>query len=108
MGPVESQCPACILDLLTPPEEVYALAWRARCYASIAARREQAAKPRPRPGQTIVFDPPLVGKDGRRYDRLVAVANPRSPRTLLFRDPEGGGPYSLPSLKRREYRLVDG
>lgn len=108
MGPVESECPAFILDLLTPTEEVYALAWRARCRASIAARREQAAKPRPRPGQTVVFDQPLVGKDGRRFDRVVVIANPRNPRTLLFRDLDGGGPYTIPSLKRRDYRLLDG
>ena len=108
MGPVESECPEAILDLLTPTNGEYALAWRARCRANAACQRERSVKPRPRPGQTVVFDQPLVGKDGRRYERLVAVANPRSPRTLLFRDPEGGGPYSVTNLKRREYRLVDG
>ncbi|WP_375460833.1 DUF6927 domain-containing protein [uncultured Enterovirga sp.] len=97
-----------MLDLLTPTNGEYALAWRALCRANAACRRERSAKPRPRPGQTVVFDQPLVGMDGRRYDRLVAVANPRSPRTLLFRDPEGGGPYRIPSLRRREYRLQDG
>ncbi len=92
MGPVESECPEVILDLLTPTDGAYALAWRARCRANAERRRKRSAKPRPRPGQTIVFDQPLVARDGRRFDRLVAVANSRSPRTLLFRDLEGGGP----------------
>ena len=107
MGPVESECPECVLDLLTPTEEAYALAWRARCRANIAGRRERAAKSRPRPGQTAIFDQPLVARDGRRFDRVVAIANPGNPRTLLFRDLDGGGPYTIPSLKRRDYRLLD-
>lgn len=31
MGPVECKAPACILDLLTPTENQYALEWRKRC-----------------------------------------------------------------------------
>lgn len=32
-GPVESKCPAGILNLLTPTTNEYALKWRERCYA---------------------------------------------------------------------------
>lgn len=42
MGPVECSAPAKVLDLLTPTEHEYALDWRARCRANLAAR---AARP---------------------------------------------------------------
>lgn len=31
MGPIASKCPDTILDLLSPPEHDYAIAWRERC-----------------------------------------------------------------------------
>lgn len=39
MGPCEAECPASILDLLTPTDSPYAQAWRARCRENLAARR---------------------------------------------------------------------
>lgn len=42
MGPIESDCPAAILDLLTPTTRQYALDWRARCRANAALRRTAA------------------------------------------------------------------
>lgn len=42
MGPVESDCPEAILDLLTPTTRPYALEWRARCRANAAMRRAAA------------------------------------------------------------------
>lgn len=42
MGPNESECPARILDLLTPTDSEYANGWRARCRASIAKRHMAA------------------------------------------------------------------
>ena len=50
MGPVEDACPADVLDLLTPTDNTFALEWRARCRARLAARRTIQAKPAPRPG----------------------------------------------------------
>jgi hypothetical protein len=44
MGPCESDCPEDILDLLTPTDRPYAIAWRARCRANAAARRGQASQ----------------------------------------------------------------
>ena len=38
-GPSESKCPAVILDLLSPTTDPDAAQWRARCRASIAARK---------------------------------------------------------------------
>ncbi len=44
MGPCESDCPEDILDLLTPTDRPYAIAWRARCRANAAARRIQGSQ----------------------------------------------------------------
>ena len=56
MGPYECDCPALILDLLTPTDRDYALHWRARCSENIAARGAKAAQPGHAPGQRIVCD----------------------------------------------------
>ena len=107
MGPYECDCPEPILDLLTPTDCEYALQWRARCRENTAARRARAAKPSPRAGQVIVFDEPLSFADGRSFERLEVVANPRSHRTVLFRAPASSNLYRIPNIKNRTYRLVD-
>ena len=106
MGPVESECPGVILDLLTPTESSYALAWRARCRARADERRAAGRKPRPRPGQIVVFDEPISFRDGRRLDRLVVAEHPRSARSVLFRDPDGHALYRITKLGERAYRIV--
>lgn len=106
MGPVESECPVVILDLLTPTDAPYALAWRARCRARADERRAAGRRPRPRPGQTVVFDEPIAFRDGRRLDRLVVAEHPRSARMVLFRDLEGRGLYRITKLSDRAYRIV--
>ena len=107
MGPHECDCPETILDLLTPTDRPYAQQWRARCRAAAAARRARAAKPKPRAGQVIVFDEPLAFSDGRSFERLEVVANPRSHRTVLFRAPGSSCLYRIPNIKSRSYRLVE-
>jgi hypothetical protein len=49
MGPCEAECPEAILDLLTPTDRPYALAWRARSRENAAAKQARAAKPGPSP-----------------------------------------------------------
>lgn len=107
MGPYACDCPAPILDLLTPTDAQHALQWRARCHESAAARRARAAQPRPRAGQVIVFDEPLSFADGRSFERLEVIANPRNHRTVLFRAPDSGSLYRIPNIKSRTYWLVD-
>ena len=107
MGPYECDCPASILDLLTPTDAQQALPWRARCRENAVARRAKAAKPRPRAGQVIVFDEPLSFTDGRSFQRLEVIANPRSHRTVLYRAPSSSSLYRIPNIKSRSYRLVD-
>jgi hypothetical protein len=107
MGPYECDCPESILDLLTPTDRQYARQWRARCRENAAVRRARAKKPSPRVGQVIVFDEPLAFSDGKSFDRLEVIANPRSHRTMLFRAPGSGNLYRIPNIKSRTYRLVD-
>ena len=106
MGPCESDCPPAILDLLTPTDSAYAIEWRARCRANAARRKAQSAKPKPKPGQIIVFDAPLRFSDGRTLDRFEVIANRRSGRTMIYRDPVAGGLYRIPNVKTRDYRLM--
>jgi len=46
MGPVESECPERILELLTPTphDNHWSRAWRQRCWDNITVRKEQAAR----------------------------------------------------------------
>lgn len=105
MGPYECDCPEPILDLLTPTDAQHALQWRARCRENTAARRAKAAKPSPRAGQVIVFDEPLCFADGRSFERLEVIANPRSHRTVLFRarlqQPPSHSQHQEPNLPAR-------
>lgn len=71
VGPYECECPARILDLLTPTTSEYAVQWRDRC-------RVLLEKPMPRPGQIIVFDEPVTFTDGRIFDRTEVVSHARA------------------------------
>ena len=41
MGPYESNCPKCILDLLSPTDNEYANAWRQRCRENLAKKKDK-------------------------------------------------------------------
>lgn len=102
MGPNEAECPAAILDLLTPTDHEYAKPWRERCRAAVAARAQQ---PRLRNGWRIVFEEPLRFSDGTSHQRLDVVIDPSRPRAVRFRPPGGGGLYRIGSLKRLRYAV---
>jgi hypothetical protein len=106
MGPHESECPASILDLLTPIEGDWPNNWRARCRANLAKRRLLDAKPTPRPGQTIVFDDPLRFNDGIERTRFEVIAGPKG-KGLRYRDPSSRQVCQIPSVKKRAYRLIN-
>ena len=106
MGPCESDCPEAILDLLTPTTSQNALQWRQNCRAKAAARRANAAKPSPRPGQTIIFDQPVRFGDGVSACEMQVIAHPRGGRAL-YTVPGQCGLYRVSNVKRRDYRLVD-
>ena len=95
MGPCEAECPATLLDLLTPTTNEHALAWRERCRTFIARR---AARPRLRNGWILEFDQPVTFSDGASYTRLVVAIDPRRPRRVRFRPPGGHGLYRIGNL----------
>jgi len=51
MGPAEDECPANILDLLSPTDSEWANEWRARCRVNA----ERKAKAKLKPGQVVTF-----------------------------------------------------
>lgn len=106
MGPNESECPASILDLLTPTTHEYAIPWRARCRANIATRQGRSVKPTSRVGQTIIFDPPLQLNDGSSVTTFEVVKSPSDPRRTMFRTPGTHQIWNVAGVKKRGYRLI--
>ena len=103
MGPCEAECPAAVLDLLTPTDAEYAMAWRERCRAAVTAR---AKRPRLRNGWTLVFEEPITFTDGASHARLEVVIDPRRPRAVRFRPPGGYGLYRIGNLDHRRYEIA--
>jgi hypothetical protein len=91
MGPAEDRCPARILDRLTPPSNEYARQWRERC-------RARLAKPRPRPGQTVIFKERVKFTNGDELRTLIFQGGSR------FRSP-AGRVYDIRSWRERDYTL---
>ena len=103
MGPCEADCPAAILDLLTPTASEYALRWRERCRAAIAKR---AAIPKLRDGDLVVFTEPIRFTDGSEHRRMKVVVNPHRPRAVRFRPSSGGGLYRIGGMERLAFSVV--
>jgi hypothetical protein len=93
MGPVESECPARILDLLTPTEDEHALAWRQRCRERTARLAAVVA------GARIEFEAEFLTPDGP-YNRFEVV----SPRKGMFRGPNGEV-YRLARWRRERFSV---
>ena len=101
-GPCEAECPAAILDLLTPTDNQYANAWRARCRANLAAR---AAKPKLRSGQVVSFEQPIRFTDGTSFERMEVVIDSRRPRAIRFRPIGGCGLYRIGGMGALSFRI---
>jgi hypothetical protein len=68
MGPVESSCPASVLEALTPTTNEYALQWRARC----AARLERLAQqPKVKRGTRVRFADAMTFSNGDEVSEFV-------------------------------------
>jgi hypothetical protein len=91
MGPNESDCPAKILDLLTPTDSEYANEWRSRCRANIEAK---ATAPRIAAGATIKFAYPLQFSDGVKTDTFTFQQRDTFQR-------EDGARVRIPGWRRR-------
>ncbi|MAC57956.1 DUF6927 domain-containing protein [Novosphingobium aquimarinum] len=98
MGPHEADCPARILDLLTPTDKDYAIDWRARCRANLDRRSRKLAD-----GDRIRFPAPMKFTDGHVGQEF--VVSKRGRRTIL-RDPETGGHYRISRFMERAWTVV--
>lgn len=72
MGPYHYDCPAKILDLLTPTDNEYANEWRAKCRAKLTADAEAKAKAkRVGAGTLIEVAAPLTFSRGGTFRRFI-------------------------------------
>jgi hypothetical protein len=55
----------------------------------------------------IVFAEQLSFADGRSFQRLEVITNPRSRRTVLFPAHGSNSLDRIPNVKSRTYRLID-
>src|SRR3546814_18607482 len=83
MGPCEADCPARILDLLTPTDKEYAREWRTRCRANLEFRARQLAD-----GDRIRLPEPMTFSDGNVLQEFVVA---KRGRRVILRDPPRGG-----------------
>lgn len=98
VGPYETDCPARILDLLTPTDRPYALAWRERCRANLALKARVL-----RDGDRIRFDTAMTFTDGHEAQEFIVR---KSGRKVSLRDPATGGGYRVSRLMERAWSLV--
>lgn len=77
MGPCEANCPAAILDLLTPTDHEHAVDWRHRCRRALDQSRRAVL----RDGDMIVFPHEITFSDGHKSRRFCVTKRGR--RTLF-------------------------
>ena len=98
MGPCEADCPASILDLLSPTDNKHALDWRERCRANIARRTRKLSD-----GDRIRLEQPVTFTDGHVAQEFVVCKRQRS---LMLRDPDNGCFYRISRLMERAWSIV--
>lgn len=107
MGPYDCDCPARILDLLSPLKALEgeyeafsslanATRWRREC-------RDRQARPQIRVGQKLKFATKLSFTDGFKGDEFQVVRYKKQGKA--FRG-SNGKLYRIPNVKAREYRAV--
>ena len=99
MGPAEDECPASILDLLTPPSSEYAKQWRARCY-------EKLARPKIKVGDTLVFNAPMRFTDGAMHSVFKVIPGWRKGSRVRFQAANGGAVCQISNIGNRHFRVV--
>jgi hypothetical protein len=98
MGPYVTDCPASILDLLTPTDSAYANEWREKC-------RRRLNKIMPKQGDSIVLSTPLKFKDGTTQERFRAIELEIGKRKRLVFAGSTGAYYRLPNLKDLDFTI---
>jgi hypothetical protein len=98
MGPCEDNCPAYILDFLTPTDTEHALDWRLRCRANLERRARRIED-----GDRIKLASPLTFTDGHVGNEFIVV---KRGRRLSFRDPDTRIGYAISRFMQREWTIV--
>jgi hypothetical protein len=91
------ECPARILDLLTPTDCDRSNEWREGCRKVLA---KKAAKPKVKPGDTIRFAEPVEFTDGSEGDTFTLEGR------STFRRVDGYGRCRITKWRDRDYELV--
>ena len=92
VGPVQQDCPARILDMLTPTEHAWANDWRTACRANLDRKRATAQLA---DGTRLRFAEPLRFRNGRSHQELTLRRTPGT-RTVWF-DAGDGCHYRIPA-----------
>ena len=82
-GPIISNCPERILELLTPIHNAYAQEWRAQCWRKIQARKDV---PKLVAGVAFTCATPIHFTDGKSYDSFV-VQRAKGPNIWCSAEP---------------------
>jgi hypothetical protein len=98
MGSCEAECPARILDLLTPTENHHAIEWRQRCRATIARRARKLSD-----GDRIRLPAPMTFTDGHVAQEFIVS---KRGRRVVLHDPETGGAYRISRIMERAWSIV--
>ena len=104
MGPCEANCPAAILDLLTPTDHENAVEWRNRCRAAL----DQARRAVLRDGDMIVFPHEIAFSDGQTSRRFCVT---KRGRRTVFHIPGPNGDlraqlYQIRNWKTAQWTVI--
>ena len=98
MYPFATDCPAAILDLLTPTDSENAMRWRAEC-------RRRLSKQRPKNGDTIVLSKPMKFTNQTMHARFRVVELAIGRRRKMVFAGDDGNYYRLGNLKDLDYTI---
>jgi len=98
MGPYEAECPAHILDLLSPTDNANAIDWRARCRARLERRGRKLED-----GDRIRLPSPQKFTDGYVGQEFLVS---KLGRQLLLQDPDSGRVYRINGFMDRPWTKV--
>lgn len=103
MGPHYYDCPARILDNLSPTDDETSLEWRRKCRKNIEAKR---TRKRPSHGDTVTLDASIRFSDGVFESVFTCEADSHRGRTrLLFRRKSDGMICKITRLARMQYKV---
>ena len=99
MGPYNYDCPARILDLLSPTDNENALAWREKCRAQLAL----ASRRKPAIGDIVILPEPIVFSDGVSESSFTAAEHRAR---LAFRRTADNRLVRIDNLMKRQWKLI--